>query len=199
MELGLFPLGIVLLPTEVVPLHIFEPRYQELVGECLELDREFGLLLADDDGIRDVGTRAAIMDVLDRFDDGRMNILVEGRSRFRVARLTRGRSFRTAEIEELEDGEGDAADEDVEAALTAYRRVAAAAEADPDEPEPSPILSYALAARVDLGVEPKQELLELVSEAERLRLVTELFESAAVSIEAARQFRDAASRNGKAR
>lgn len=199
MELGLFPLGIVLLPTEVVPLHVFEPRYQELVGECLELEREFGILLADDDGIREVGTRAAITSVLDRFDDGRMNILVEGRSRFRVARLTRGRAFRTGDVEELEDTGAETNGEDVEAALEAYRRVAAAAKAEPDVPEPSPQLSFALAARVDLGVEPKQELLEHVSETERLHLITDLFEQAAVAIEAERRVREAAAGNGKPR
>ena len=58
-ELGLFPLGIVLLPTEQLPLHIFEERYKDLIGECLEAETEFGLVYADDEGIRDVGTRAA--------------------------------------------------------------------------------------------------------------------------------------------
>ena len=58
-ELGLFPLGIVLLPGEQLPLHIFEERYKELIGECLDGDGEFGLVYADDDGIRDVGTRGA--------------------------------------------------------------------------------------------------------------------------------------------
>ena len=68
MELGLFPLGIVLLPTERVPLHVFEPRYRELIGECVETDGEFGLLYADEDGVRDVGTLARITEVLERFD-----------------------------------------------------------------------------------------------------------------------------------
>ena len=70
-ELGLFPLGIVLLPTERIPLHIFEPRYKELIDECLADEREFGMLLVDEDGLRRVGTRARIVTVLGRFDDGR--------------------------------------------------------------------------------------------------------------------------------
>ena len=81
-ELGLFPLGIALLPTELLPLHIFEDRYKELIGECLEEDGEFGLVYADDDGIRDVGTRARVSEVITRFEDGRLNILVEGGERF---------------------------------------------------------------------------------------------------------------------
>ncbi len=87
-ELGLFPLGIVLLPSEQIPLHIFEDRYQELIGECLDEDREFGLIYADDDGLREIGTRAAVTQVLERFEDGRLNIVVEGRDRFRL--LERG-------------------------------------------------------------------------------------------------------------
>ena len=94
-ELGLFPLGIVLLPTEQLPLHIFEERYKELIGECLEEDGEFGLVYADDDGLRDLGTRARVVEVLTRFEDGRLNILVEGGERFRLAELTDGRSFST--------------------------------------------------------------------------------------------------------
>src|ERR687898_526017 len=93
-ELGLFPLGIVLLPSEQIPLHIFEDRYQELIGECLAEEREFGLIYADDDGLREIGTLAIVTEVLDRFDDGRLNIVVEGRERFRLLELT------GAEVEE---------------------------------------------------------------------------------------------------
>src|SRR5262249_55816359 len=102
-ELGLFPLGTVLLPTERIPLHIFELRYQELIGECLDRDTEFGLVFEDDDGMRDIGTRATVVDVLDRFDDGRLNIAIEGRERFRILAPTSGRAFLTAEVEPLGD------------------------------------------------------------------------------------------------
>ena len=95
-EIGLFPLGIVLLPTERVPLHIFEPRYRELIGECMEDESEFGLVYADEDGVREVGTRARVTEVLELFDDGRLNIVIEGGERFRIEKLTRGRSFMTA-------------------------------------------------------------------------------------------------------
>ena len=89
-ELGLFPLGIVLLPSEQIPLHIFEERYQELISDCLDLEQEFGLIFADDEGLREIGTRAAVTEVLDRFDDGRLNIVVEGGERFRLLELTTG-------------------------------------------------------------------------------------------------------------
>src|SRR4029079_17508557 len=103
MEIGLFPLGIVLLPTEQVPLHIFEPRYRELIAECLETEQPFGLVYADDDGLRRIGTLATVVEVTDRFEDGRLNIVVEGGERFRLVDLTDGRSFATGRVEEADD------------------------------------------------------------------------------------------------
>ena len=98
-EIGLFPLGLVLLPTEQVPLHIFEPRYRELIGESLEQGVPFGIVYADDDGLRQVGTLATVTEVVERFDDGRLNVVVEGGERFRLLELTEGRSFATGRIE----------------------------------------------------------------------------------------------------
>ena len=93
-EIGLFPLGLVLLPTEQVPLHIFEPRYRELITECVDEERPFGLVYADDDGIRQVGTLATVVEVTDRFEDGRLNIVVEGGDRFKLLELTRAAASR---------------------------------------------------------------------------------------------------------
>jgi len=196
-EIGLFPLGIVLLPTERVPLHIFEPRYQELIGECLDADEEFGLVYADEEGVREVGTRAAITEVLERFDDGRLTILVEGGERFRVESLTRGRAFMTAEIGEVEDDPGDVDPETASRAAGAFRALAALAGADTDEPdEASPQLSFELAAQVELPPEAKQQLLELRIEQERLDLVAELLDDARVALIATRELGDRAKRNG---
>ena len=86
-EIGLFPLELVLLPSERVPLHIFEDRYKELIGECLAEGSEFGLILETDGGLREIGTSTAVLEVIHTFDDGRMNVLVEGHDRFRVARF----------------------------------------------------------------------------------------------------------------
>lgn len=197
-ELGLFPLSIVLLPTERVPLHIFEPRYKELIGECLALDREFGLLLADEEDVREVGCRAAVIEVLERFEDGRLNIVIEGRKRFRVVRHTAGRSFSTAEVEPVEDEPGAADPETVERALALFRQLGEIVGADVDEPEPAvPQLSFALAARVDFGADEKQELLESRSEPERLALVVRLLERAVAAMAAAEEVRRRAAGNGE--
>jgi ATP-dependent Lon protease len=197
-EIGLFPLELVLMPSEQVPLHIFEPRYRELIGECLTEGREFGLLLEDEEGRREVGTRAGVVEVLELFDDGRMNVVVEGRERFRVLESTAGRSFPTGEVESVDDEPDPPSGRDVERALVLFRQLAEAAQADVEEPEEPPAtLSFALAARIDFGVELKQELLELRSERARLVRLTELMGRAIGAIEREREVRERAAGNGK--
>jgi Lon protease-like protein len=197
-EIGLFPLGVVLLPTERIPLHIFEPRYRELIGECLDEDREFGLLFADDDGMREVGTRAGVVDVLRRHDDGRLDIVVEGRERFRLQELTEGRSYHTGVVEAVEDEPGDALDEDVEQGRQELHRVAELAGAELEEVElETETPSYELAARVELEPQIKQHLLELTSEAERMRAVVDVLRRIARTIELRREGASIASTNGK--
>jgi Lon protease-like protein len=197
-EIGLFPLELVLLPTERVPLHIFEPRYKELVGECLREGRDFGLLLEDEHGRREIGTLAGVVEVLQMFDDGRMNVVVEGRERFRLVELTDGRSFLTGDVEPVDDDDDPPADTDVERAHELFRELVDVAEADVDEPdEIAGALSFELAARIDFGHELKQELLELTSERKRLRRLVELIERAIAAIEREREVRDRASGNGR--
>jgi Lon protease-like protein len=198
-EIGLFPLELVLLPNERVPLHIFEDRYKDLIGECLADATDFGLILEDDEGLREIGTRTAVIELIDTFDDGRMNVLVEGRGRFRVIELTEGRSFRTAEVELIEDEGELPSDADVERTIAVFRRLVAVAEADEiDEPAAgSPVLSFELAARVDFGPELKQELLELRSEGRRLRRLAELLDQAAQALTREREVRQRAAGNGK--
>jgi Lon protease-like protein len=197
-EIGLFPLGIVLLPSERLPLHIFEPRYRDLIGECLATDGDFGLVFADESGIRTVGTRAHVTTVIDRFEDGRLNILVEGRGRFSLVELTSGRAFQTATVKPLLDLEQKAPPESaVKLALGAFRALAELFEAGSIEiDEASPQLSFELAAHVAIGVESKQRLLELRSERERLALVAELIDEAGRSLALERELAERASRNG---
>jgi Lon protease-like protein len=195
-EIGLFPLGIVLLPTERIPLHIFESRYKELIEECLEGDRDFGLLYADADGAREVGTRARVTEVIERLEDGRLNVLVEGGDRFRVAQMTDRRSFLTAEVVPVLDGEGGPGDA-AERAVEAFRALVALAGAEPGElDEDSPQLSFELAAQVELAPEAKQRLLEMRSETERLVLVAELLDAVRTTMIATRELNERAKQNG---
>ncbi len=197
-ELGLFPLEMVLLPTERVPLHIFEPRYQELIAECLANDVPFVLVYADGGGTRDVGTEARVVAVLERFPDGRLNIVVEGGDRVQLVELTEGRSFRTGRVERLDDDDPvSPAESDTAVAVGAFRALALVAESDPGEIDPrSPRLSFELAARVELPTDAKQQLLELRSERARLRLVAELIDAAGRMLTAQKELADRASRNG---
>src|SRR6476619_5817113 len=122
-ESGLFPLGLVLLPSEQVPLHIFEPRYRELIAESLEQGQPFGIVYADEDGLRQIGTLATVTEVVERFDDGRLNIIVEGSSRFRLLELTEGRSFVTGRIEAVDDQHDPAEPGDIDRALSLFGRL----------------------------------------------------------------------------
>jgi Lon protease-like protein len=197
-ELGLFPLGIVLLPTEQIPLHIFEDRYQELIGECLAEKREFGLVFADDDGLREIGTRAAVTEVLERFDDGRLNIVAEGRERFRLVELTHGRSFQTGLVEPIEDEPGAADPTDAERAVELFRRLVELTGAEVAEPRlDAEQLSFELAGRFEFSPELKQRLLQLTSERERMRLLAELLSGAAAAVERERAIAERAQGNGR--
>jgi len=201
-EIGLFPLGMVLLPRERAPLHIFEPRYRELISECLQHDREFGLVFSDDDGMRRVGTRAMVVEVLERFDDGRFNVLVEGRDRFELQTLTGGRSFDTGEVEPLvDDDEHDSSGEQLERAVGLLRRVAELAESElPDDlTSGGGELSWLLAARVTLEPRLKQRLLELRSEPARLEHLGDLLEAAAHALEQRQEAAKLAQTNGRVR
>jgi Lon protease-like protein len=198
-ELGLFPLPLVLLPTEQLPLHIFEDRYKELIGECLADDLEFGLVFADDDGVRQIGTRAGVLEVLPPpFPDGRMNVLVEGRERFRVVELTEGRSFHTADTAPVDDDDDPASDDVVERARMLFGRLRELTGSNVEVPDPAlPQLSYALASRVELANEIKLGLLAEVSERLRLEQVCEILQEAAISVERQRRAAERAATNGK--
>jgi Lon protease-like protein len=197
-ELGLFPLGLVLLPTEQLPLHIFEDRYKELVGECLENDSDFGLVYVDDDGIRDVGTRARIVEVLTRFEDGRLNILVQGGDRFRLDELTDGRSFQTGQVEPVEDADDPADPEAVEEALRLFGSLRELTGSEVEVPESdAPQLSFALAGRVELPVGDKLELLRADSERHRIELVQDLLSTALLTAQRVRRAAERAATNGR--
>jgi Lon protease-like protein len=196
-ELGLFPLPLVLLPGERIPLHIFEERYKELIGECVAGASRFGIVLEDEDGLRAVGTSAGVDEVLEVLDDGRMNVVVSGGDRFRIAIETSGRPFRTAEVAVLGDVGEQPSARTIVRALALYRKLAQLTESEVDEPAGEPeALAWQLGARVDFGAEEKQRLLEEPSPAARLDHVVALLERAVHGLELALEARTRASGNG---
>jgi Lon protease-like protein len=197
-EIGLFPLNLVLVPGEQAPLHIFEPRYRELIGECLDFGNDFGLLLEDDEGMREVGTRCKVIEVIDRFPDGRLNVVVEATERFQLLEVTDGRTYRTAEVETLPDESDTPLEDEVEEVLAAYARVVAAAEAELDDLDlDADSVAYQIAARIDFGTEVKQGLLELRSERERVIKLAPMLNQAAEAVEREREIRTRAGGNGR--
>jgi Lon protease-like protein len=197
-ELGLFPLPIVLVPTERIPLHIFEPRYLELIAECHETESDFGLVLATGDGaVHEIGTRASVLEVFE-LDDGRLNIVVEGGERFRLLELTDGRAFKTGVVEPVDDDDDPADGTTTDKALTLFRELARVAESDVDVPAAdSESLDFELAARVDFGVDAKQELLASTSPRVRMTRLVELLELSIDAMRRERELRELAARNGK--
>jgi Lon protease-like protein len=197
-EIGLFPLASVLVPGELMPLHIFEERYKSLVADCRERDGEFALLYSDADGAREVGTTARVVEVLETFDDGRMNIVIQGGEVVRVVGLTRGRAYLTGNVEQAEDDPS--AGDEATSALDLYRRIAEATGQEPD-PEvretPPGALSYAIAARVDFPAAEKQRILEERTEHGRLMVIVELLARGLENIAMAARIRSRAQGNGK--
>jgi Lon protease-like protein len=198
-ELGLFPLPIVLVPTERIPLHIFEPRYRELIEECVETGESFGLVLSTGDGaVHEVGTRAAVQQVIDVLDDGRMNVVVEGGERFRLLELTSGRAFTTGIVEPVLDDDEAPLPEHAERALQLFRELADETESDVDAPAAdSTDLDFELAARVDFGVDAKQELLASTSPRRRMSRLVEVLETALEAVRLQQTLQQRAGQNGK--
>ena len=174
----LFPLGLVLLPQELVPLHIFEERYKLMIGECLDGEREFGIIWLSDDGLKQTGCAARIARVLERFEDGRLNILVQGTEPFRLLRKIEDLPYPAGDVEVLhDDGDGDE-----QAAEEARRRYAdlveELTESRPEEQALAELDAYGMAATLDVEPAAKQALLELRSESGRLEQLETLFAEA---------------------
>ncbi|HUZ85129.1 MAG TPA: LON peptidase substrate-binding domain-containing protein [Gaiellales bacterium] len=196
-EIGLFPLPVVLVPGELVPLHIFEPRYRTLIAEAIEGERQFALLYADDDGAREVGCTADLVEVLERFDDGRMNVVVRGGEVVRVVEITHGHPYMTGLVEPCRDDLAHGGE--AEAALELYRMVANAAGGEPDDAVGSSggVLSWEIAARIEFPAPEKQRLLELRSERRRLDELVTLLRRGLERIAAVAAIRERAHGNGK--
>ena len=203
----LFPLGIVLLPTEVVPLHIFEARYKQMIGECLDAETEFGIVWLSDDRLSDVGCTARVTQVLEQFDDGRMNILVAGGRPFTLLRRIDDMQYPAGEIELLDD-DASADEEDADPAVSelateARERYGDLVEQVTDE-RPAPddledLDAYGMAATIEFDPGTKQELLELRSEPRRLAYVRDLFVKTMKRIEQSEEAGELARSNGRIR
>jgi Lon protease-like protein len=199
-DFPLFPLGIVALPGEAVPLHIFEERYKTMMNECLEQESEFGIVWLSDDGLREIGCACAIERVVERMEDGRLNLLARGTRPFRVLERQGHLAYPAGVIEFVDDRDETSDPELVRTAHGAYADlVKRATDREPDTEELEEMSAYAMAATVDFGLDAKQGLLDLRSENARLRLVTRLFRAAIKRLDFADRAQARARSNGKVR
>ncbi len=199
-DFPLFPLGVVALPHELVPLHIFEDRYRTMIGECLERGSEFGIVWAADDGHRAVGCAMEIAEVLERMDDGRLNILTRGTRPFRIVEEHEDLPYPAGTVEFLIDKTETADAGSAESAHEAYNElVEQATDRTLSAEELEAMSAYQMAATVDFGLEAKQGLLDLRSENARLRLVARLFRAALKRLTFIERARERARSNGKVR
>jgi Lon protease-like protein len=196
----LFPLGLVLLPEEIVPLHIFEERYKRMIGECLEAGSEFGIVWLSDDGLKEIGCTAQIVQLLEEMDDGRMNILVRGSKPVRLKRRIEDLPYPAGDIELLDEAKRDDDPALAEEARERYAQlVERLTESRPDAEQLAGLGAYGMAATIDFALDAKQALLEARSEDERLRMIGELFVSTMQRLDLAQRANERAQTNGKVR
>ena len=196
----LFPLGIVLLPEEVVPLHIFEDRYKLMIGECLDQEREFGVVWLSDSGLRDVGCTATITEVLETMDDGRMNILVRGSHPFRLLKRIEELPYPAGDVELLEDDGMEADPSSLDETRERYAElVERLTDSRPEGDQLDGLGAYGIAATIDFALDAKQSLLESRSENERLVMLGELIVAALKRVEYVERAGERARSNGKIR
>jgi Lon protease-like protein len=201
----LFPLGIVALPGESVPLHIFEDRYRRMVEHCLQappgaLERQFGIVWLSEDELKPIGCACEIEDVLERMDDGRLNILARGTRPFRLLRRREDLPYPAGAVEFLADKREEPDVEAARDALELYRElVMQATDREIEDTELAELDAYRMAATVEFAAEAKQELLELRSENARLRLLADLLRATIERLDLVERAQARARSNGKVR
>ncbi|MCU1338983.1 MAG: peptidase lon domain protein [Bryobacterales bacterium] len=196
--LPLFPLQVVLLPGSQLPLHIFEDRYKEMIGEVLREEVEFGVVLASEKGIVNTGCTATVDRVLREYSDGRLDILTRGRRRFEILLLNDERSFLRGAVEFFDDEQAEPAAPDLlQSVIAGYNELQSITSSDPLEPDGAgdPRLSFRLAQDVpDLGF--RQTLLVTRSEAERMRRIADFLPGYLQRRRKVQHTKDVAGRNG---
>jgi Lon protease-like protein len=197
-DFPLFPLGIVALPSESVPLHVFEARYRTMIEQCLRSEQEFGIVWLSHEELKPVGCACAIEQVIERHDDGRLTILARGTRAFKLLSRRDDLPYPAGMVEFLRESEEE---QDAEVSRAAHELYAELLEQATDrsiaEQELDAMGSYDMAATVDFGTDTKQELLELRSENARLRLLTRLFRAAIKQVEMVERAQARAHSNGK--
>jgi Lon protease-like protein len=196
--LPLFPLDLVLFPGTTLPLRIFEPRYREMISECLDQKKFFGVVRAKEEGVAEIGCTAEIITVTKKYPDGRMDIVTEGRERFEVMQVNQERSFLQAEVLYLQDEPDQSTAEEIAVAVKLQGEIIELAGATvADRPANDGVqLSFSLVGPLGLDLDFKQTLLGLKSEGERLQAVISYFEAILPNLRRTVRVRQKAGGNG---
>jgi Lon protease-like protein len=198
--LPLFPLEVVLFPGNPLPLHIFEPRYKEMIGECLANQSQFGIVRALEQGIAEIGCAAEIVSVTKKYEDGRLDLVAEGRRRFEMLELNQERSFLRAEVLFVPDESAMPSEEDKNRAIQAHKEILTLAGAVQDiSVKAQRTLSFHLAGSLPLDLDFKQKLLSTRTEAERILMLGAYLESVLPGLRRAANAREKAGGNGHVR
>lgn len=197
-SLPLFPLGLVLYPNEQLPLHIFEERYKDLTAYCLEHDVPFGVVRVDDGRLANVGTTARIERVVNRYEDGRLDIIVRGEERFALNAVYERKSYMTADVEVFDIAPVPLESNLRERVITQHMKLLelAGRTVRPDLYVDVEDLSFILAQNAGLSDEQKQEVLEIQDEPDRIRYLIQHFESLIPRVEQKEDFRRKIRSNG---
>jgi Lon protease-like protein len=197
-DFPLFPLGLVALPSELIPLHIFEERYKAMIGRVREEGSEFGIVWMADDGLRQIGCACEIAEVLEELEDGRINLVARGTRPFRIEARQDELPYPAGVVEFLDDRVEELDPEAAAGARAAYAElVLQATDKTPDEAELEAMSAYQMAATVEFGLDAKQGLLDLRSESARMKLVTRLFRAAVKRLDFVERAQARARSNGK--
>jgi Lon protease-like protein len=194
--LPLFPLEIVVFPGAPLPLHIFEPRYKEMIGECLAQNRAFGMVRAKENALSAIGCSATIATVIRKYDDGRLDIAAEGAQRFEIIQVNQERSFLQAEVAFFEDEPSTVSKNATDAVIKLHEQLFAVLGQTVEVERDADFLSFHLAQDLPVDLDFKQTLLEMKSEAERIETLTEYYRATIPKIETSLRVRQRASGNG---
>src|SRR5438132_13864845 len=202
LELPIFELPVVILPGELLPLHIFEERYKRMIGHCLDNAEPFGIVFRDEEGnAHRIGCMARVTEVLERFEDGRMNVVVAGEQPFKILERFEAGDFPAGEVEPIDASDEQGQEDDPEAASMAREAFAELGKRVSGEPPEVGELeaenSYGIAARVELPAETKQALLELRSEPGRMRMLGTALRALVSALNRSREIAERARMNGK--
>ena len=195
--LPIFPLELVLFPGAPLPLHIFEPRYREMITECMEQKKPFGLVRARENAVAEVGCTAVVVTISRQYEDGRMDIDTRGKQRFAIVELNHDRPFLQAEVTWFDDDEpAQPTEAETETAIELHEQflevLGQSAEVDRDN---RPI-SFELARELPVDLDFKQTILEMKSEAERIETLVEYYRATIPKLEKNMRAREKAGSNG---